>query len=519
MDQARRRPAGGALVIASLLLAAAAAAPQGRLVVLVVVDQLRYQDLLWLAPQLGPNGFAGLGRAVPMRYETALTETAVDHAVLSTGAYAEVNGIVGNSFWRGGRFTEAVEDAGCPVWGAKTGRSAAALQAPTIGDALKLNTGGASRVAAISVKDRSALFLGGTSADVALWWEAETGEMASTTCYGSAPPEWLPRHPAEAYKDWVWTMSRPDAIAALLPAPRALGSTPFSNIGAEFPHRVGEGKLDGRLYRAIRYTPASTAIALRTAAAAVAALKLGDQGKTDLLTVAVASVDTVGHQFGTLSRERVDSILRAHDELSAFLGGLRRRMGRRLSIVLTADHGLMPGELDERRLRVTQGGTIATEALTERLNRALAEAVGARSDGWVASIDANALTLREPFPPKALTVAVELLRREPGFYRVVPAAEIGSAEPFIRHAYFPGRSGHVLLVVRPLWTLKPSSMAAEHGSAWNDDALVPLLVQSADFRLRGEPLFRATQVAPTVAALLETAPPSAALDSAAVERR
>ena len=45
-------------MIASLLLAAAAAAPQGRLVVLVVVDQLRYQDLLWLAPQFGPKGFA-----------------------------------------------------------------------------------------------------------------------------------------------------------------------------------------------------------------------------------------------------------------------------------------------------------------------------------------------------------------------------------------------------------------------------------------------------------------------------
>jgi hypothetical protein len=460
-----------------------------------------------------------MGGAAPLRYETALTETAVSHAVLATGAYADLNGIVGNSFWRGGRFAEAVDDPACPVWGTKVGKSAAALQAPTIGDALKLNTGGASRVVAISVKDRSALLLGGTSADVALWWEAETGEMASSTCYAPGPPDWLPPHPAEAFKDWVWTMSRSDAIAALLPTARALGSTPIYEIGAEFPHRVGQGKLDGRLYRAIRYTPASTTIALRTARAAVAALRLGDRGKTDLLTVAVAAVDGVGHQFGTLSRERVDAILRTHDELSAFLGELRRRMGPRLSVVLTADHGLTPGEPDERRLRVSQGGTVATDQLTTRLNRALDEAVGSRKDGWVASIDANALTLREPFPPKALDAAVELLRREPAFYRVVPAAEIEKAEPFIRHAYFPGRSGHVLLVVRPLWTLKPSNVAADHGSVWNDDALVPLMVQSADFRLRRDPLFRATQVAPTVAALLETAPPSAALDSAAVERR
>ena len=152
-----------------------------------------------------------------------------------------------------------------------------------------------------------------------------------------------------------------------------------------------------------------------------------------------------------------------------------------------------------------------------RLNRALAEAVGERPDGWVATIDANALTLKTPFPPRALEVAVDLLRREPGIFKAVPASEIERAEPFIRHAYFPGRSGHVFLVLQPLWTLKRRSEGADHGTPWNDDALVPLMVRSAQFRLRRDAQFRATQVAPTVAALLETAPPAAAFDSAAIE--
>lgn len=506
-------------MIASLLLAAAAAAPQGRLVVLVVVDQLRYQDVLWLAPELGPRGFAGLGRAAPLRYEAAVTETAVDHAVLSTGAYADLNGIVANSFWRDGRHAPAVLDPACAVWGATEGRSAAALRVPTVGDALKLNTNGASRVVSVSVKDRSALFLAGPSADLALWWELETGEMASSACYAPGPPDWLPRHPAEAYKDWVWTMSRPDAIARLLPEPRASGVRPVYDVGPEFPHRVGQGKLDSRLFQLVGASPPGTTIALRTARAAVAAMKLGDSGRTDLLFVAIAAVDGVGHYFGALSRERVDTLLRVHDELSAFLGELRKKLGPRLSIVLTADHGLTPNEEEEKRLRVTQGGTVDTDQVISRLNDALEKELGIHAGGWVATLDANALTLREPFPPKAIDLAVEVLRREPGIHRVVPAREIGQAEPYIRHAYFPGRSGHVLLVMRPLWTLKSRRFAADHGSPWNDDALVPLMIRSPEFRLRGEPLFRATQVAPTIAALLETAPPSAALDSAAVERR
>ena len=504
-------------MIAALLLAAAAAS-QGRLVVLVVVDQLRYQDVLWLAPALGPRGFAGMGRAAPMRYETAVAETAPGHAVLSTGAYADVNGIVGNSFWQGARYQEAVDDPACPVWGVKAGRSAAALRAPTIGDMLKLNTGGAARVVGIAVKDRSALFLVGPSADLALWWEADIGEMASTACYAPGPPAWLPRRPAEAFKDWVWTLSRPDAIARLLPQPRATGARPVLDLGPEFPHTVGRGTLDDRLYRAIRNTPAGTTIALRAARSAVAALKLGEAGRTDLLTVALASVDTVGHQYGTLSRERVDAVLRMHDELSAFLDELRKRLGTRLSIVLTSDHGLTPTEADEQPLRVP-GGTVATDELIPRINRALDQAMGARPDGWVAGIEGNSLALRAPFPARAIDVAVEVLRREPGLFRVVPAAEVDRAEAFIRHSWFPGRSGQVLLVVRPLWTLKPRDAGANHGSTWNDDALVPLMVEAAEFRLRRDAQFRATQVAPTVAALLETAPPSAALDSAAIEHR
>src|SRR5262249_22822615 len=112
IDQARRRDREGAadMISALLLGALVAAAPQGKLVVLVVIDQLRYADLLWLAPELGHKGFAGLGRPAPMRYETAVAETAPGHAVLSTGAYADVNGIVGNSFWQTNRYQEAVED-------------------------------------------------------------------------------------------------------------------------------------------------------------------------------------------------------------------------------------------------------------------------------------------------------------------------------------------------------------------------------------------------------------------------
>src|SRR2546423_11165299 len=85
----------------------------GRLVVLLVVDQLRYQDLLWARDQLGRGGFGGLGAPLQARYRAALTNTAPDHATLSTGAYPEVHGVVGNALVADGKPIEAIEDPDC----------------------------------------------------------------------------------------------------------------------------------------------------------------------------------------------------------------------------------------------------------------------------------------------------------------------------------------------------------------------------------------------------------------------
>src|SRR5690349_8085932 len=68
----------------------AAAPDDGRLVVAIVVDQLRLADLVTLRREFGPRGFAGLGEPRPMRYVTIGTETATSHATLATGAWAEV---------------------------------------------------------------------------------------------------------------------------------------------------------------------------------------------------------------------------------------------------------------------------------------------------------------------------------------------------------------------------------------------------------------------------------------------
>ena len=123
---------------------------EGRLMVAIAVDQLRYEDLLLLAPEFGQAGFAGLGRPFMMRYDTVGTETAAGHATLGTGAYASVHGVPANNYWDGTKEVSFAVDPNCPVWGRKEGRGPGALNAPTVADALAQASLGRARVVSVS---------------------------------------------------------------------------------------------------------------------------------------------------------------------------------------------------------------------------------------------------------------------------------------------------------------------------------------------------------------------------------
>ena len=80
--------------------AAERAAP--RLVVIIALDQGRADYLERFAPWLGRDGFQRLireGTSFPAaRYRHSITQTAVGHAQMSTGAFSERHGIIGNDW-------------------------------------------------------------------------------------------------------------------------------------------------------------------------------------------------------------------------------------------------------------------------------------------------------------------------------------------------------------------------------------------------------------------------------------
>src|SRR4051794_23025714 len=129
-----------------------------KLVVVIVIDQFRGDYLERYREQFGDGGFRMfLDRGAYFSdcyYDYANTRTAPGHATLFSGSYTSGHGIVANEWWdpaKKKRVT-SVQDDDTKLVGVTSvapGSSPHNLMSDTVGDELKLATGGKARVFAI----------------------------------------------------------------------------------------------------------------------------------------------------------------------------------------------------------------------------------------------------------------------------------------------------------------------------------------------------------------------------------
>src|SRR5208282_5268661 len=181
-----------ALALLCSITGAFASAYNARPKLVVVIDQFRGDYLERYRDQFGDGGFrVFLDRGAyftDCNYDYANTRTAPGHATLFTGSYSSGHGIVANEWWdpREKKRVMSVEDDGTKLVGvdrAGPGASPHNLMSDTLGDELKLATGGKARVFAISLKDRAAVLPAGFSGDAAYWIDPKSGDWITSTYY------------------------------------------------------------------------------------------------------------------------------------------------------------------------------------------------------------------------------------------------------------------------------------------------------------------------------------------------
>jgi predicted AlkP superfamily pyrophosphatase or phosphodiesterase len=274
-------------------------------------------------------------------------------------------------------------------------------------------------------------------------------------------------------------------------------------------------------YKAWEESPFSDAYLGRLAGGALDGMKLGQGPGTDYLAVSFSALDIVGHDFGPRSHEVQDVLRRLDETVGKLLQELDKKVGRdRYVVVLTADHGVatIPEQLtaeggDAGRVKMAEIMALVDSVVSKKFGHGRWVAVEAYSEfyfrkGVFDRIAADSALLAE---------VMGAIEAQPGVQKVYDgrtlAASAGNAlgDPVAAAAaksYFPGRSGDLLITLKPNWifvsddkSLIPGS-ATTHGSPYAYDRDVPLVLMGAGVKSgRYEQPSTPADIAPTLARL------------------
>jgi len=533
-----------------------------RLVLLIVVDQFRYDYLERFNDLFVPNGLRRLMRDganwTETNYDHMPTYTAPGHATLMTGAWPAETGIVGND-WPDrdtGKMVTSVSDETAVLLDGEEGEKASSprrLMASTIGDEIRLKTNDRSKVIGISVKDRASILPSGRHANAAYWFSQRSGRMVSSNYYFNQLPAWVKSfndaRPADKYFGARWERLLPEAEYLKRAGADA---PPWENIGPikgdtnTFPHTVtgGAGAPDSDFYGALDYTPFSNDLLLSFAQAAIINEKLGADEDTDVLTLSFSANDYVGHRFGPYSQEAMDITLRVDRSIAALLDFVNTRVGLQNTVVVfTADHGVAPIPEHASALGLS-GGRIRTADVLRAMRLGISARYNRKNEQPDPTIDyVQKFENRDGFyngnlyfNPVALKrdginqeeierVACEAAMTVPGISRCFTRMQlqregIPFADPVARrifHGFYARRSGDVIVLYEP-FKYFGDAIPATHGSPYSYDTHVPLLMMGSGI-VPGRYNQAATpaDIAPTLASILGLQAPSNSVGRVLVE--
>jgi arylsulfatase A-like enzyme len=471
----------------------ASAADRPNLLVVISIDQFRYEYLERFHPYFANDGFRRfIDRGADFTkayYPYANTVTGPGHATIGTGYYPSESGIVGNDWYdrKTGKTVYCAEDP--RVAG---GYSPVNLQTDSLGDRLQEKYPGA-RVYGVAVKDRAAILMAGRKATGAYWFEPKSGFKSSsyyrsnstlTSAFNATLPRYLAQHP-----EWVQSSFIPAAdLQKLTYDPESLRDTKTNRLklGTSFPHPIGG--ID-----ALTYTPFGNDLVIDFAKRLIETEKLGVSASSpDLLYVGLSSPDYLGHYYGPDSLEVADSAVRTDRQIAAFLGWLDKRFKDTYTIAISADHGVQSiPQIARAQGREAGRVNLGTTAGRADLERNVAQALGKES----------APTLIEAFEEPSLYLdwkhiaearldgqrvkeAVrDAVRKMNGVAAaftndelMVPTPASSEIELGLRRCFRADRSGDVLATLKPGYLWGGGTTGSTHGQFVEEDRHVPILI-------------------------------------------
>jgi len=507
-----------------------------KLVVGIVVDQMREEYLFRFYPQYSENGFKRLmGEGFNCRnahYNYIPTVTGAGHASIYTGTTPRYHGIISND-WYDRKLKKkiyCVDDSTENLIGTnkpQRGASPRNLLATNLGDELKISTNLKAKVISISCKDRAAILPAGHMADGAYWFDINSGNFISSTFYMQKLPDWATnfnnQKKASFYLGQTWDFLKPETAYPLsIPDDNNYEGKFIGKNKPVFPYNLKElAALNQPPFEMLYMSPFADDLLTDMAVEAIKQEKLGKGDYPDLLAISYSSPDAIGHKFGPLSKEINDTYLRLDLDIARLLDALDQQVGKgNYTVFLTADHGVseVTKYLADHKV---PAGNIALDSLAKESSIFLNKQMGTAK--WIEAALNNQFYLNRPLiESKGLNLndiqnkLAGFLRDKDGIAQVYTASQLEqqdftqSLSLRIKNGFYYKRSGDVLIVTEPAWI--DGNEAATHGVGYTYDTHVPIIFYGAGIR-KGESFehYNITDLAPTISMLLHIKLPNACI--------
>jgi predicted AlkP superfamily pyrophosphatase or phosphodiesterase len=505
-----------------------------KLVVGIVVDQMRWDYLYRFSDRYGNEGFKRLLREGFSCENTFIpylpSYTAPGHTCIYTGSVPALHGIIGNNWYdpMQKKVVYCTDDSSVQSVGSN---SAAGKMSPknlwsnTITDELRLATNFRSKTIAIALKDRASILPGGHTSNGSYWFDNATGGWISSTFYMNDLPAWVKKLNESKLPDQYLKQN----WNTLYPLSSYVNSTADSNryegkLSGEdytFPHITSS--LNGAAkYEVFRTTPYGNTFTFETAKAAIENEQLGKRAVTDFLALSFSSTDYVGHTFGPNSVEVEDLYLRFDKDLASFLKYLDEKIGKgQYLIFLTADHGVAHNPYFMRDNKLP-AGAYQQSAVLKQLNDSLLKNFNTanlieQSMNYQLYLNQDVITQNRLDKKLVKQYIIQFLIKQPGISNAVDLSDLANApvqetvKKFLINGYNQKLGGDLQIIFKPQW-FESWQTGTTHGQ-WNPyDTHIPLVWFG--WKVKPGQLNREvymTDIAPTLAALLHIQMPNASV--------
>jgi predicted AlkP superfamily pyrophosphatase or phosphodiesterase len=498
-----------------------------KLVVGIVVDQMRYDYLTRFYSHYGDGGFKRMinqgFNCKNNHFNYAPTSTGPGHASVYTGTTPATHGIIGNN-WYDKVNDETVYCAGDDSYGSVGTESEAGQMSPhrmtvtTVSDELRLHTQMRGKTIAIALKDRGAVLPGGHTANAAYWFHGkDEGNWITSTYYMTDLPDWVNEFNssgvAQSYKKAWNTLKDINTYKESGVDDNNYEGLWDGELSSAFPHNNSALLDKNGHFDVIKATPYGNSITTDFAIAALENEELGKDDDTDFLAISFSSTDYVGHNFGVNSKEIQDTYLRLDADLERLLLALDKKVGEgEYTVFLSADHGAIEvptylkdmkipaGYVDYTTVKAKFSDFLKYKYGTEDIVKNFSNLQIFLDHKIIKNLDLDLKQVQED-------IAKEYLGYD-FVDRVYTGNQMWQNEytrgiPYVlQKGYNQKRSGDVLLVLKP-GVISYGKTGSTHGSPQIYDTHAPLLFFGKGIK-KGSTVERTEipDIAPTISALL-----------------